>query len=226
MIPHGMETLALNAPVLVRLADRHDYEYTARIADFDIDEIVISAPAGGSAALLASGAREVDLAWSSRRGRYEQRCIVVDHSVSGQIGQKPATVQKQWRLRPVRRPVLIQRRRHIRVTAKLPVRVVIGSQASAGVTIDISEGGFRVRLPRRDIADLAHATVHATVGGARIAIPGYVVRATDAAPNHTDAVIAFDATATGADAIRRLVVNAKLRSKSLRATSARSPRSR
>jgi PilZ domain len=226
MMPTGMETLALNAPVLVRLADRHDYEYAARIADFDVDEVVISAPAGGSAALLASGAREVDLVWLSRRGRYEQRCVVVEHSATGQVGQKPAAIQKQWRLRPVRRPVLIQRRRHIRVTAKLPVRVVIGSEAAAGVTIDISEGGFRVRLPRREIPDLAHATVHATMGGARIAVPGYVVRATDAPPNHTDAVIAFDAAATDTDAIRRLVVNAKLRSKSTRPASARSPRSR
>ena len=129
MIPTGMETLAPNAPVLVRVVGSHDSEhteyteYTARIADFDVDEIVIRAPAGGSAALLASGAREVDLAWLSRRGRYEQRCIVVEHSaagVAGQIGEKQATVGKLWRLRPLRRPVLIQRRRHIRVMAKLP----------------------------------------------------------------------------------------------------------
>lgn len=220
MIPNGMETLALNAPVLVRLADGQHHEYAARIADFDVDEIVISAPAGGSAALLASGAREVDIAWLSRRGRYEQRCIVVEHSAVVHVGPK------QWRLRPVRRPVLIQRRRHIRVSAKLPVRVTIGSQAIAGVTIDISEGGFRVRLPRQDLPDLAHATVHATMGAARVAVSGYVVRAIDAAPNHTDAVIAFDAAGTDTDAIRRLVVNAKLRSKSTRTATARSPRSR
>jgi hypothetical protein len=226
MMPNGMETLALNAPVLVRLGDGQDHEYAARIADFDVDEIVISAPAGGSAALLASGAREVDIAWLSRRGRYEQRCIVVEHSAVVQVGQKQPSVQKQWRLRPVRRPVLIQRRRHIRVTAKLPVRVVIGSKASAGVTIDISEGGFRVRLPRQDLPGLAHATVHATVGAARLAVSGYVVRAIDAAPNHTDAVIAFDAAGTDAGAIRRLVLNAKLQSTSTRTTSARSPRSR
>jgi hypothetical protein len=225
MIPTGMETLAFNAPVLVRLADVPSREFSARIADFDVDEIVISAPTGGSAALLASGAREVDLAWLSRRGRYEQRCVVVEHSAAGQVGQRHATAQKHWRLRPVRHPVLIQRRRHIRVTAKLPVRVVIGSETTAGVTIDVSEGGFRVRLPRRDFPDLAHATVHARMAGARIAIPGYVVRATDALPNHTDAVIAFDAAGTDADAVRRLVVNARLRSKSTRTAAARAPRS-
>jgi hypothetical protein len=226
MIPNGMETLALNAPVLVRLADGQDHEYAARIADFDVDEIVISAPAGGSAALLASGAREVDIAWLSRRGRYEQRCIVVEHSAVVQVGPKQSSLQKHWRLRPVRRPVLIQRRRHIRVSAKLPVRVVIGSKAAAGVTIDISEGGFRVRLPREDLPDLAHATVRATVGVARVAVSGYVVRTIDAAPNHIDALIAFDAAGTDADAIRRLVVNARLRSKSMRTATARSPRSR
>jgi len=106
------------------------------------------------------------------------------------------------------------------------VRVVIGSKATAGVTIDISEGGFRVRLPRQDLPDLAHATVHATMGAARVAVSGYVVRAIDAPPNHTDAVIAFDAPGTDGDAIRRLVVNAKLRSKTTRTATARSPRSR
>ena len=226
MIPNGMETLALNAPVLVRLADVQDHEYAARIADFDVDEIVISAPAGGSAALLASGAREVDIAWLTRRGRYEQRCVVVEHSGIVQVGAKQSNLQKQWRLRPVRRPVLIQRRRHIRVTARLPVRVVIGLKATAGVTIDISEGGFRVRLPRQDLPDLAHATVHATMGAAHVAVSGYVVRAIDAPPNHTDAVIAFEAAGTDGDAIRRLVLNAKLRSKSKRSPTARSPRSR
>ena len=226
MIPNGMETLALNAPVLVRLADTQDHEYAARIADLDVDEIVISAPAGGSAALLASGAREVDIAWLTRRGRYEQRCVVVEHSGVVQAGAKQSSLQKQWRLRPVRRPVLIQRRRHIRITAKVPVRVVIGSHATAGVTIDISEGGFRVRLPRQDLPDLARATVHATMGAARVAVSGYVVRAIDAPPNHTDAVIAFDAAGSDADAIRRLVLNAKLRSKATRTAAVRSPRSR
>ena len=234
MIPPGLETLAPNAPVFVRLVGSRESEqtsrtghagypeyteyteYTARIADFDVDEVVIRAPAGGSAALLASGAREVDLVWLSRRGRYEQRCIVVEHA-------------KLWRLRPLRRPVLIQRRRHIRVTAKLPVRVVIGSQTTSGVTVDISEGGFRVRLPRQELPDLAHAIVHATFRGVRVAVPGYVLRTTDAPPDHTDAVIGFDAAATDSAAIRRLVMNPKLRSNGIRATrtaTARSPRPR
>jgi len=244
MIPTGMGTLAPNAPVFVRLVGSSDSEHTAhdgpkgyseyaaRIADFDVDVIVIRAPAGGSAALLASGAREVDLAWLSRRGRYEQRCIVVEHSassVAGQNGQKQATAGKLWRLRPLRRAVLIQRRRHIRVTAKLPVRVVIGTQATSGVTVDISEGGFRVRLPRQELPELAHATVHATLGGVRVTVPGYVLRTTDAPPHHIDAVIGFDAAATDADAIRRLVVNAKLRNDGIRGTrtaTVRSPRPR
>jgi hypothetical protein len=252
MIPTGMEALAPNAPVFVRLVGGHGSrgargsenaehddptgypEYTARIADFDVDEIVIRAPAGGSAALLASGAREVDLAWLSRRGRYEQRCIIVEHSAPGVLGvtgamgagQRQGTVGKLWRLRPVRRPVLIQRRRHIRVAAKLPVRVVIGSEATSGVTVDISEGGFRVRLPRQELPELAHAIVHATVGSVRVAVPGYVLRATDAPPHHTDAVIGFDAAATDAEAIRRLVLNATLRRKGVRTATARAPRPR
>jgi hypothetical protein len=238
MIPSGMENLAPNAPVFVRLVGGRENEqperghhggypeYTARIADVDVDEIVIRAPAGGSAALLASGAREIDLAWLSRRGRYEQRCVVVEHSATGVAGQRQVTAGKLWRLRPVRRPVLIQRRRHIRVPAKLPVRVVIGSQATSGVTVDISEGGFRVRLPRQELPAFAHAIVHATLGGVRVAVPGYVLRTTDAAPHHTDAVIGFDGAATDAEGIRRLVLNATLRSKRRRTATARSPRPR
>ena len=78
---------------------------------------------------------------------------------------------------------------------------------------DISEGGFRVRLPRRTIEPLARTTVRATMGGANIAILGYVLRWIDVLANQTEAVIAFEADGNGTDAIRRFVLNTQLRAR-------------
>jgi hypothetical protein len=206
------ETLTPHAPVLVRVGNQHDREYTSRIEDVDADEITINSPAGASAALLASGSREIDLSWLSSRGRYEQRCIVVEHASGG---------QKQWRLRPVRRAILIQRRRYLRVTAQVPVRVVVDGQEVPGLTLDVSEGGFRVRLPRQVIPELAYTTVMTQAGGVPVAISGYVLRTSDAPLNRTDAVIAFDAGTGDGEAIRRFVLNAQLRARAARGTAGR-----
>ena len=83
----------------------------------------------------------------------------------------------------------------------------------SGTTADVSEGGFRVRLPRRTISNLAHTTVEASMGGAQLVIPGYVLRSADAAPNQTEAVIAFEAEGGEAEAIRRFVLNTQLRAR-------------
>lgn len=203
------QTLMPNAPVLIRVGNQHDREYTSRIEDVETDAITINSPVGASAALLASGSREVDLSWLSQRGRYEQRCVVVEHGSGG---------QKQWRLRPVRRAVLIQRRRYIRVAAQVPVHVVVEGAEVPGLTVDVSEGGFRVRLPRQVIPDLAYTTVVARIGGVDVAVTGYVLRTTDAPPDRTDAVIAFDAGTGEVEAIRRFILNAQLRARAARAT--------
>jgi PilZ domain len=155
----------------------------------------------------------VDVSWLSPRGRYEQRCIVVEH-IAGNA--------RQWRLRPLRRPVLIQRRRYIRVTAAVPVRVVVHDAEILGTTVDVSEGGFRVNVPRQAIRELSHTTVHATMGSAHIAVPGFVLRASDAAHGGTDIVIAFEANIHDADAIRRYILNAQLRARAARKTAASS----
>lgn len=201
------EMLTPNAPVLVRVANQHDREYTSRIEYVASDAITINSPAGASAALLASGSREVDLAWLSPRGRYEQRCLVIEHASAG---------QRQWRLRPVRRAVLIQRRRYVRVTAQVPVRVVVEDHEVSGHTVDVSEGGFRVGLPRQLIPDLACTTVIAEIGGVSVAVSGYVLRTSDAPAGRTDAVIAFDAGTGEVEAIRRFVLNAQLRARAAR----------
>lgn len=198
------QALTPNAPVLVRVGNQHDREYTSRIEDVGTHAITINSPAGASAALLASGSREVDLSWLSPRGRYEQRCVVVEHASGG---------QKQWRLRPVRRAVLIQRRRYVRVTAQVPVRVVVGGHDIPGHTVDVSEGGFRIRLPRQVIPELAYTTVIAQIGGLPVAVSGYVLRTTEAPPDRTDAVVAFDASSGEVEAIRRFVLNAQLRAR-------------
>jgi hypothetical protein len=197
----------------VRVANAGGSEFASRIEDLAVDGIIIASPPGASAALLASGSREVELSWLSPRGRYEQRCMLVDHPGGA----------RQWRLRPLRRAVLIQRRRYVRVTAAVAVDVVVDGQAVAGTTVDISEGGFRVRLPRRSISELAHTIVRATVGSTHIAVPGYVLRSADAPPNQTEAVIAFEANGGDAAAIRRFVLNAQLRARAARAAQETSP---
>jgi len=200
-------TLAPHLPVLVRMVDQHGREYASRIESVDATTITITSPAGASAALLASGRREVDISWLSPRGRYEQRCALIDTG---------ARRNGQWLLQPSRRPVLIQRRRYVRVAAEVDVQVVVDGTETPATTIDISEGGFRVRLPRRAIEPLARTTVRATMGGANIAILGYVLRSIDVLANETEAVIAFEADGSGTDAIRRFVLNTQLRTRAER----------
>jgi len=211
--------LAPHLPVLVRMVDQHGREFAARIESVDATTITITAPTGASAALLASGRREVDLSWLSPRGRYEMRCALIDTgSGSAGSGSHGARHAGHWQLRPSRRPVLIQRRRYVRVTAEVDVQVVVDGTETPATTIDISEGGFRVRLPRRTIEPLARTTVRATMGGANIAILGYVLRSIDVLANETEAVIAFEADGVGTDAIRRFVLNTQLRARAERTT--------
>ena len=54
------------------------------------------------------------------------------------------------------------------------------------------------------------------MGGANIAILGYVLRSIDVLANQTEAVIAFEADGTGTDAIRRFVLNTQLRARAER----------
>jgi hypothetical protein len=203
-------SLAPHLPVLVRMVDQHGREYAARIESVDATTITITAPTGASAALLASGRRDVDLSWLSPRGRYEMRCALIDTNAGkgGSTGH--------WQLRPDRRPVLIQRRRYVRVAAEVDVQVIVDGTETPATTIDISEGGFRVRLPRRAIEPLARTTVRATMGGANIAILGYVLRSIDVLANETEAVIAFEADGVGTEAIRRFVLNTQLRARAQR----------
>jgi hypothetical protein len=210
-------TLAPHLPVLVRMVDQHGREYPSRIESVDATTITISSPVGASAALLASGRREVDLSWLSPRGRYEQRCALVDTGTgSGNGGAGGPRRTGQWLLRPTRRPVLIQRRRYVRVAAEVDVQVDVNGTETSATTVDISEGGFRVRLERRTIEPLARTTVRGTMGGANIAILGYVLRSIDVLANQTEAVIAFEADGSGTDAIRRFVLNTQLRARAER----------
>jgi hypothetical protein len=105
------------------------------------------------------------------------------------------------------------------------------------MTIDISEGGFRIRLPRRDntrdvardiardIAEFEPAVVHAVVGNREIAIPGRVLRTTDAFPDSIEAVVAFEAGGRQAEEIRSLVLNAQLRARAAKQLSLGDPSS-
>jgi hypothetical protein len=137
------DLLSVNALVAVRLAE-HDTEYSSRIEDIDGDTLIVAAPPGANAALLASGERDVELSWVTPRGRHEQLCALLEHINNGGL--------KQWRLRPTGTAKLIQRRRYVRVPAALAVLLVMPGEVLTATTVDVSEGGFRVRMPKCEIA--------------------------------------------------------------------------
>jgi len=210
-MPSGLSMLAVNSPVMVRVGNRHDREYSSRIEDLSADALVVAAPPGANSALLASGTREIELSWLSPRGRYEQRCrLELDTSASA------SGPTRNWRLKPMRRAILIQRRRYIRVRANVDVTVEVCGETLAGSTVDVSEGGFRIRVPRRAIPELDHTVVRAVIGGSTIALPGYLVRASDVEPDQTEAVIAFEADGGAAEAVRRFVLHLQLRARASR----------
>lgn len=202
--------LRVDAPVTVRVATRADgwraHEYASRVEEVTDTSVVVSLPPGANSALLASGTREVDLSWLSPRGRYEQACRL-------EPGRGRHGSVKYWRLRPLRSPVLIQRRRYIRVRADLDVTLELHGAAVQGTTVDVSEGGFRVRIPRCDIPELQPTVVRATIGDRDVALAGFVIRATDAFPEGTDAVVAFQAGGPDAEAVRKLVLHSQLRAR-------------
>jgi c-di-GMP-binding flagellar brake protein YcgR len=203
-----LSLLAVNSPVMVRVAHQHDREFSSRIEDLDRDAVIVAAPPGANSAVLASGTREVELSWLSPRGRYEQSCRV--EPIAGRAGTK------RWRLRPLRQPILVQRRRYIRVRANIDIAIDMDGDRLPGATVDISEGGFRVRVPRRDVPPLHHTVIHATIAGTTVHLPGYVVRSTDVEPDQTEAVIAFQADGSDAEAVRKLVLHLQLRARASR----------
>jgi c-di-GMP-binding flagellar brake protein YcgR len=199
--------LTVDSPVVVRVGRGAGREFASRVEDVDDDVLVVSMPLGASSALLASGSREVDVAWLSPRGRYEQHCRL-----------EPGGTNRQWRLRPLEPAALIQRRRYVRVRASVDVTIDLAGQTITGSTIDVSEGGFRVRLPRCELPQLQHTVVRAALGGADVAISGYVVRSTDSDLDETEAVIAFDAEGADAEAVRRFIMHRQLRARASRDT--------
>jgi c-di-GMP-binding flagellar brake protein YcgR len=199
--------LTVDSPVVVRVGRGAGREFASRVEDLDDDVLVVSVPLGANSALLASGSREVDVAWLSPRGRYEQHCRL-----------EPGGTNRQWRLRPLEPAALIQRRRYVRVRASVDVTIDLAGQTITGSTIDVSEGGFRVRLPRCELPQLQHTVVRAALGGADVAISGYVVRSTDSDLDETEAVIAFDAEGADAEAVRRFIMHRQLRARASRDT--------
>ena len=206
----GPVMLTVNSPVMVRFAHQHDREFASRIEDLDEGAVIVIAPPGANSAVLASGTREVELAWLSPRGRYEQSCRL-ESSQPGHAGGS-----RHWRLRPLRQPILVQRRRYIRVRATVDITIDLDGESVGAATIDVSEGGFRVRMPRRDVPELQHTVVHARIGGAQVALAGYVVRTTEVEPDQTEAVIAFQADGNDAEAVRRFVLHMQLRARASR----------
>ena len=199
----SVDVLSLNALVSLRIGD-DDIDYPSRIEDIEADTVVVAAPTGANAALFETGNREVELSWVSPRGRYQQHCELVEH-----ISSRP----RLWRLRPLDHAVLIQRRRFVRARAAVAVLLFFPGVVVPGTTIDISEGGFRVRIARRNIEELTPTTIHATIGGTHLEIQGHVIRTSVTDLGQTEVVVAFDADNRESDAIRRFVFELQLRAR-------------
>lgn len=214
-VSRALASLGIDAPVVLRIAARgklagEGHEFATHVEDVEPEAIIVGAPTGANSVLLASGSRDVELSWMSPRGRYEQLCRV--------LGSASSSGPKLWRLRPIRQPLLIQRRRYIRVRACLDVVLDLDGETVPATTVDISEGGFRVRLPRRDIPDLQRTVVRTVIGRERVAAPGYVVRTIDVDDDseQTEAVVAFDIGGAGSEAIRRHILHLQLRARAKR----------
>ncbi|MBX6371967.1 MAG: PilZ domain-containing protein [Acidothermus sp.] len=203
----GADTLSLNSLVTVRIGE-DGVDYPSRVEDIADDSVFIAAPTGGNVTLISSGLREVELSWVSPRGRYQQPCEIVEF-ISGQ--------PRLWRLRPTAPAQLIQRRRFVRVRAAVPVLLVLPGTVTPGTTIDISEGGFRMRVPRQTITELVPATIQTTIGGVQLEIHGHVIRTGLTETGQTEVVVAFDADMRAADAIRRFVFQVQLRARAVAA---------
>lgn len=199
----SVDMLSLNALVSLRIGD-DGIDYPSRIEDLATDTVIVAAPYHANAALFQSGDRAVQLSWVSQRGRYEQRCELVEH-----ISSRP----RLWRLRPLDSAVLIQRRRYVRARTAVAILLFFPGVVVPGTTIDISEGGFRVRIPRREIEEMTATTIHVTIGGEPLEIQGHVVRTSVTELGQTEVVIAFEAGRRESDAIRRFVFELQLRAR-------------
>jgi c-di-GMP-binding flagellar brake protein YcgR len=199
----GADMLSLNALVSLRIGE-DGIDYPSRIEDLAADTVIVAAPSRANAALFETGDRSVQLSWVSPRGRYEQRCELVEH-----ISSRP----RLWRLRPIDDAELIQRRRYVRARAAVAVLLFLPGVVVPGTTIDISEGGFRVRISRRTIEELCAATIHVTIGGEHLEIASHVIRTSITELGQTEVVVAFDADSRESDAIRRFVFELQLRAR-------------
>ena len=211
---------------------KYPAEYPARLADVQPEAIIVTVTNGATSALLASGSREIDLTWSSRVGRHEQHCRV-------QTGRGSP---RRWRLTPLGAPILLQRRRYVRVPALIDVIVEVGGVAIAGTTVEISEGGFRLQLRTDAVALGQPARLHLVIGNRPVVLAGHIVRTrrVDPPPDPrsaletsvtkaviepvpeaitepvTEVVIAFVATGEAGEAVRGLVLHRQLRNRATR----------
>jgi c-di-GMP-binding flagellar brake protein YcgR len=111
---------------------------------------------------------------------------------------------------------LIQRRRYVRVRAAVAVLVILPGEVLPATTVDISEGGLRLRMPRREIPELTPTAIHMVMGGLEVELAGCLLRSTPTDDGQIEAVIAFEAEGRGTDAIRRYVFQMQLRARAAR----------
>jgi hypothetical protein len=99
------------------------------------------------------------------------------------------------------------------VPAAVAVLLVMPGEVLTATTIDVSEGGLRVRMPRCIIADQTPVGIQINLGGTQLELRGIVLRTTEAEHRQTEAVLSFEPTDKESDAIRRFVFQMQLRAR-------------
>lgn len=201
----GICAAELNSLVSLRIGD-DTTDYPSRVEGIDADTVLVAAPIGAPAALMESGGRVVEVSWPSKRGRHCQRCLLVERT-SGR--------SRLWRLRPTGEPELLQRRRFVRARATIPVVVALPGATVPGVTVDLSEGGMRIRIERCVVPDETPVHVQIVLDGDELALAGQVVRALGSERGWVELVVTFDTECRETDAIRRFVFELQLRARAV-----------
>ena len=172
------------------------------------DEIRIAGPLGhdgGPLAPPAAGTRAL-LIWPTDRGWHRLETDLVAE-VPGQV--------VLWRLRPLGRPTVEQRRAFARAPVALRVRLELEEQTWHGVTLDIGEGGLRCVISEPgDMTAGAHLLVTMVIDAREISCRAELLEVS--VLNGRSVVRArFEDLGRSADILRRHVLEHQRRARAL-----------
>lgn len=188
-----LKDLRVNALVEVRLGDsRHWLPSRVEDVDVDGDRVVLAAPlqpapgpgtgpgTGGVSSIVRPRLGErLSVRWRASRGIG----TLNGHVVHATVGQLPS-----WTVAVDGDPVVIQRRRFVRVPVTLPVLAVVPGEVGVAeqrwllTTVDLAEGGMRCLAPD-PVEEIdgpswpaeGDVELHFAIAGTRFVVPARIV---------------------------------------------------